>query len=456
MSKKLQEVIKNNGPLIFLLSFYFVFHIFLSPSYWDDENYRVAIGGSIKGLFSFWYSRYMLWTSRTTIDIVMGILSLLPHVVWKILNMLIIMLLFRDMEWFLKNIFDISKRRAMWELALLLCAFPFSIMATAGWMATTANYLWVISLGWYALNKVLKQVILGKRLSRKENVCVILAVLYSGCFESVTAIMLIGIVAAIIYEKFFKHRNVSKILWIILIIVLVLFIEILICPGNKNRLESDAGYWMLNYNKMNLMDKLRMGIVTAYMHFVSLPSPIFFILGLSCFVGACLKQGKPYQKIMAALPLVLDVIWTCYYLINYLIGNKTMTYQVPKELLIGGIDTIEQIVMIITVMIWFAALLYTLLWALSRKKDFILCLTVLLVGCVPEIIVGLSSTVVTSMLRTVIYLYLPMILVILCLWEEMHIELLKYKWLQKMLYLVLVIGIMLNAMQLTRHIIVYG
>ena len=268
--------------------------------------------------------------------------------------------------------------------------------------------------------------------------------------------MSVGIFAAIFYEKKWKHKKTPGLLWVILAILLLFLVEIAICPGNQNRMKSDVGYWMADYAQMNLLDKLRMGIVMAFMHFVSIPSPIFFILNASCLAVAIMKKGTRIQKLAAACPVALDILWTCYFMINYLLGNKTMTYQVPNTLLSGGIDMIEQLAMLATIAIWFASLLYTLYWAFEAKKDFFLCLSILLTGCVPEVIVGMSATVTNSMLRTVIYLYLSMILIILCLLKEIRIFWTQIKWFRLAVYFTLACGIALNAMQMTRHILVYG
>ncbi len=444
------------GAIIFLMLFYTIFHIALTPDYWDDASYRNAMDGSIRNLLLFLHRGYLLQTSRTTIELVTGILSVLPYSVWKLLNLLIILLLYEDIVWFQIHVFKITDASSEWAASLLLCSLPFSIMASAGWLATTLNYLWVISLGWYAVNKVIKAVILEEKLSFKEKILTILTVLYSGCFESVTALMSVGILAAIFYEKKWKHKKAPGLLWVILAILLLFLVEIAICPGNQNRMKSDVGYWMADYAQMNLLDKLRMGIVMAFMHFVSIPSPIFFILNASCLAVAIMKKGTRIQKLAAACPVALDILWTCYFMINYLLGNKTMTYQVPNTLLSGGIDMIEQLAMLATIAIWFASLLYTLYWAFEAKKDFFLCLSILLTGCVPEVIVGMSATVTNSMLRTVIYLYLSMILIILCLLKEIRIFWTQIKWFRLAVYFTLACGIALNAMQMTRHILVYG
>lgn len=456
MTAKAKEFVSKYGPLIFLMVFYTVFHIALSPGYWDDKYFKDAMEGSIVNLFPFLYSRYKIWSPRVIIELVIGILSLLPYAVWKILNLLMILLLYKDIEWFMEKIFSVDDLKSKWALTFLLCSLPFSIMACTGWLATTMNYLWVISLGLYAVNTIIKDVIFGEKLSIIEKVLIILAVLYSGNFESVAVLTLFGVAAAIFYQKCIKKKNVSGILWIVLLIAFSLLLGVILCPGNKNRLASDIERWMPDYIQMNLFDKLRMGIITAYMHFVSIPSPIFFILNSVCLISVILKKGNMCQRIIAAFPVILDGLWTCYYMINYFTGQKAMTYQVPEALLTGGTDMAEQLVMFTTVVIWFVSFIYSLYWIFEGRKDFFLCCGVLLVGCIPEIVVGMSATVVNSMLRTVLYLYLSMVILILSLWREIQIFWKQFRWLQIATYFVFFCGVALNAIQMTRHILIYG
>lgn len=456
MKTVLRRFSKEYGSIIFLLLFYTVFHIALSPGYWDDEYFRNAMGGSINNLFPFLLQRYIIWSPRVVIEFVIGLLSVCPYAVWKAFDLLIILLLYKDMEWFLKHIFNISDPKANWGLAFLLCSLPFSIMACTGWLATTTNYLWVIGFGWYAVNKVIKNVILEKELAVNEKILTVLSVLYSGNFESVAAMMLMGMLVVIIYEKYFKHKKISFFLWSIMLISVFLLTGIIACPGNKIRLAKDIEVWMPDYEKLHLIDKLRMGIVTAFMHFVSIPSPIFFMLNSICLIAAFMKKGSGLQKMAAAFPVTADIVWTGYYMLNYLLGKKTMTYQIPNSLLADKADMVEQLIMIITIMLWFVSLFYSLYWIQESKKFFFLCATVLMVACVPEIVVGMSPTVVNSMLRTVIYLYLGMMVLILCFWKELQVYWKRFTWFRMTVCFVLACGIALNALQMTRHVLVYG
>lgn len=450
------DFLQRNYALLFLVLFYSLFHIFLSPSYWDDKQYRNALGHSIENLIPFLIHGYKLQTSRTAIEFVIGILSLLPHVVWKVLDILVIVLLYKELKWFIDRVFKIGGKETAWILALLLCAYPFSTMASAGWLATTTNYLWVIAFGMYASNKIWKSIVLEEKLSVKEYILVVMALIYSACFETMAILMFGGCVIGILYQKFRKRVKISPVMWISLLIIILCIGSIVVCPGNRNRLQYDVGYWMEEFEQLNFVDKIRIGIVHAFMHFVSIPSPIFFILNVECFILTCIKVRHFGKRIVAVLPLMINIGWTGYYLINYFVGNKAMTYQVPEPLLKGGPDTIEQIGLCISVLIWFASLFYSMWTAFEKKVNFYLCIIILVIGCIPEIVVGLTPTVVTSMLRTTIYLYMAMILIIVCFWGEIQTAWKSFVCLRLLGYITAAGGILLNAIQIIRHILIYG
>ncbi len=443
-------------PLLFLIFFYGFFHVLLTPGYWDDAQYKKMLGDSIVNLLPFLQSRYILQTSRIAVELTIGVLSLLPYMVWKILDLLTIILLYGQLKWFISKILQIDKRGTELILAFLLCAYPFSAMASAGWVATTANYLWVIATGSYAVNRLLKVTVLEERLSIYEFVFTVLALLYSTCFETVMILMLAGISSGILYQRYRKRSVIPPVMWTALVIAILYFFLFMACPGNRNRLRYDTGFWMTEFAQLTLFDKVRIGVVHTFLHFVSIPSPLFFILNICCLAAVWVKTGYIGKRMIGALPVIVDIGWTCYFLGQYFLGNKVMTYQVPEPILKGGVETAEQIGICISVAIWFAAIFYSSWIIFKEKRNFWLCVVILVTGCVPEIVVAMTPTVVTSMLRTTIYLYMAIILVIVCVYDELQDAMKKYRWIQRAFYSICAGGIGLNAIQLLRHISIYG
>lgn len=446
--------LKKNYYVFFIVLFYSVFHFFIKPDYWDDATYMKDLGRFGYNIFTYTSYRYHAGSSRIFVEICLSIIAALPNIIWKIADVLMIALLYLQLDYFSEYALFVKGKGRATLLALLVCAYPFSAMASAGWMATTTNYLWVLALGMYAINRIVKVAVYQKTLSAAEHVCMVLAILYSASYELMAAILFLAVTAAIVYQRVKKEKT-PFILWVVMAIVILLLVYIACCPGNRNRILSDAENWMPEYFQLYILDKIRMGMVTAFLHFVSIPSAIFFLFSCLCFWGTVFKTKEVYKRVIALFPAVIDIFWSTYYLLSYFRGENVMTYQAPAPLL-GGADTLEQIALLITFTVWLAAVICALRWNFEENRTFWCCLLLLGVGCAPELIIGFTPTVIASMLRTTIYLYLVMILIILCMWENVSDDLKKNKPVRVFLYAVIGAGILLNAIQITRHILVYG
>ena len=165
--------------VIILLLFYIPFHLWLTPGYWDDAVFAGVLEKYQFNLVQYTMDRYLTWSSRISIELLIPFLTSAPNFVWKTFNLLMIMLLYFDLRWTLKAVVRIESEKVDIWLALLLCAYPFSTMAQTGWIATTMNYLWVVALGWYVINRLLNTVLQRDRVSKKDFLFVGLAAFYS-------------------------------------------------------------------------------------------------------------------------------------------------------------------------------------------------------------------------------------------------------------------------------------
>lgn len=435
--------------------FFLLFHIFIKPDYWDDAVYSKALEKFRYDIIAYTRYRYGVGSSRIFIEICLSVVAALPDIVWKVLDVFMAVLLYLELDCFAEYALHIQRRERKAATAALLCAYPFSSMASAGWMATTTNYLWVVALGLYVINKVIKVAAYRKKLSAPEVICTFLAVLYSGSHELMAAILFFVLGATLVLQWKKGKDKASIILQVLFLAVVCLLIYIACCPGNRQRILSDTENWMPEYFQLGVIDKLRMGMVMAFLHFVSIPNAVFFLFSVFCFLGTFYGTGQWYKRLIALLPVGIDCIWSAYYLISYFTGENVMTYQAPTPLL-GGDDTGEQIVLWFSLSVWLGAACCAIYWSFLEKQRVGICMLLLGIGCAPELVLGFTPTVVGSMLRTVIYLYMVMLLVILCIWDEIYEKMKKNNRLRAFVLLVVIVGICLNVVQMIRHILVYG
>lgn len=272
--------------------------------------------------------------------------------------------------------------------------------------------------------------------------------LYCASFESMAAILFL-IEIGILFRCVKDRKKCPPVVLICMGLTALFLLYILSCPGNRLRPASDAKDWMPEYFELTFFDKLRMGVLSSYIHFVSLPSPVFFIFNLVIYL---MWRGESAGKrIAAALPVVTDVAWTGWFMLNYLLGWRTLTYQTPLPLPERWQDWAEQGLLLLTVILWFAVVLYTVS---ARTRSGWPSAAILFLACLPEVAVGLTPTVIASILRTMIYLYMALILL-----TVMMVEKGEENWPvfgRRILWFCMGMGVFLNACQISRHILLYG
>jgi len=122
------------------------------PIFGDDITF--ANYSATSGLFEFIQHRYLTWSSRVFIEAILWLIAPLP-VVWRVLDVLLLVALYYcAVKIFLKK----QDFVACASVAAVVVIYPFWHMSTAGYIATTTNYLWPVALAFvagYGLKKAL-------------------------------------------------------------------------------------------------------------------------------------------------------------------------------------------------------------------------------------------------------------------------------------------------------------
>lgn len=274
---KLRRMPTINGIACVALAYVVLMHIFLSTNTLDDIYFTQVFRQYQGDVFQYMTDRYIRWSSRIFIDLAAFYVGALPEIVWKILNIAMICLLYKQIAWLMQNILK-APNTASPIIMLAMCIYPFSNMGSTGWLATTVNYLWVLASGMYAINKILKIAYYDDlRLSSREIIFSSICILYACSHEAMAAIMLLTVIFVLIFKKRDKCIFVFGIL--ILIILGIIFAS----PGNYHRLQNAFG--IPEYYELPIFQKFRIGVATTFLTFVSIPNMIFFLFNLVLACG---------------------------------------------------------------------------------------------------------------------------------------------------------------------------
>ena len=156
MRKKIQGIFQRNLPFVLVFMVALIWHLVIKISAGDDVVYFQTLMDG-RSIWEILAHRYATWSSRMAIEFV-----LIPLVqvswLWKILDIIIYTLIPVLLYRLLNNYTEYIDENVSWSdkdsdreesksiLKWLVCAFmllyPFSDMVSAGWIATTVNYLW--------------------------------------------------------------------------------------------------------------------------------------------------------------------------------------------------------------------------------------------------------------------------------------------------------------------------
>lgn len=170
-----------------IMGVFFMILLFLQPfieTGWGDDTWFAA--NSIP-MPEFLRIRYMGWTSRILIEAGILLLSA-SEWIWRILNILIILVLI----WIVSDLFGIEENNSMMQARtfffVLIWAVPILCIKETGWIATTMNYLWPMTMGLVAARPI-KHWIKGERCSAWEYAVCPLCMLYGSNVEQGAALL---------------------------------------------------------------------------------------------------------------------------------------------------------------------------------------------------------------------------------------------------------------------------
>lgn len=209
--------------------------------------------------------RYATWSSRSLIEFNVGVLVSVPTEIWRILDSVIFAAIAVLLSKLLAN-----NNESPFFYNCLACLFvglfilTFSkILESAGWLATTTNYIWPICfilIHFY----LLKEFIFKNKDISKFKRSIIYLILIITLLEAISSeqllVMVGGAYLFTIVYCLYKKIEIPKLIYLFIIIILFNFIYDFCCPGNINRVKVVTKLGFPDYANFNIINKLDVGI----------------------------------------------------------------------------------------------------------------------------------------------------------------------------------------------------
>lgn len=416
---------KKYLPFWFFAGIQIIYHLMMREGPGTDAMWFFRNQLDTYSLKDYLTIRYHVWSSRIVIEAVLVYVS--RHLVlWKVLDILAWMLFVILLA---AAIPGEKRERINWLVVSLVLIYPLKDLDTAGWIATTTNYIWPLALGMFALTGV-SFVLQEKKVPLSLFLLSLPAMLYAANAEQMCAVICGICFIGILYCIFFAKRNVSTwwqlIVWLLFGVAQLVFI--LRCPGNSVRTTEEIRQCMPNYKNYNLIDKAQLGFVDTVHHMISSENLLFLMFAVILMILVFLKTKELLFRLAGVLPVMWTVLLTFF-------GDAFERNFVKLSSLFNLNEIVNgsnyQLAYSYLPLLVYALVLLCVLVSVSMIStswtEFLGYVCLLGIGFASRVIMGFTPTIFVSQERTFLYLYVAIIAAIVFMVQRNITVLLAHK-----------------------------
>ena len=436
MKENLKKITNSKVmPFIILFLAMLALNIFKSVSYGDDTWFAGITTGTVTkevtSMSSYMEWRYNTWSSRLIIEFFLITFAKSFGVLWKILDAGVLVLL----AYSIYKVFCSSKENKSimrWIVVFLVALISQNLLSTAGWIATTLNYSWVIAFGVFSLIPI-RKCLDSEKIKLYEIPLFILSIIYAANSEQMCAVLFTVYTIFSIYLLI--KKKIRPIIWIMLLITIISLIFILTCPGNKVRTEQEITNYFSNFESLSLFNKLEISIVSTMQYFIFNFNIIYVIFTLLIAITVYKKYEKNLlAKAIVTFPVIMGVAFnvlapitqSCFPdLYNGLsFMNVTNNASFAGNLELGRMKSLVPL-MISTLNL--GLIVVSVYLSFGNTKKSVIAILCIMAGICTRMLMGFMPSIYVSGNRTqLIFIVSMLIISVLMLDEEKENNLNKY------------------------------
>lgn len=324
-----------------------------------------------------------------------------------------------------------------WFIVFLLLAYPIEHMASAGWIATTLNYLWPLTFGIISFIPI-KKYLEHRKIQWFEYPIYLLSLLFAVSQEQMCAIILTFYFIFSAYTIILKRYNYF--IFLLFFVSILNFFYIILSPGNSIRIVEEVQKWFIYFEDLSLIDRLLLGFNTTVSLLLN-DIPGIFSFGISNQLGVhnnvnlvflvfsillvmlmFKKTNSIFYILVSLIPIISIFIFNFqfgHFFIKTVEIGKITTIDEFNNLHVGEfrfyLETIAGIIIVLSILLTFSKIF-------TNRKQLLLITLILMAGIFSRVMMGFSPTIFASSLRTAIFLYFSLIICSIYLINEWRKE----------------------------------
>lgn len=395
-------ICSSRFPLFLYALFSIILSFVVSLHIGDDPWFKNVLANGV--YFSEWkgflVGRYNGWSSRIIIEALLILIVHLPFL-WRILNAAAMIWIAQALSMFFNRDKD---RLVAWFISIGMAMLPIGIFNSAGWIATTLNYVWPLSLGLFAMLPIRNR-LYGIKTPRYLYPIAVLCLVYATNQEQMCAVIFAVFGLFSVYF-WFKEKRVDLFTIMGTLLSVCGFVFILTCPGNTARSAAEIAAVFPQFSSFSLFSKLEMGFVHAVFEFSLCPNFFFLVFSFVLFSVVLLREKRLSLKLFPLIPLISSTVIIVFFVLFIKISKAYYLAVYQPEALMGNntwwIFIVFSAVLGLTVLI-------SLFLAFKDKIKAAFSLFIILLGLATAWVMGFSPTVWVSENRTRAFMYIAFI-----------------------------------------------
>lgn len=308
-----------------------------------------------------------------------------------------------------------------WYHALVVCLliliFPFNYMESAGYIATTANYLYPL-VGVLVILRMIVYVLENQKIPKYMYLMVALSIIYTTNQDQTAIALLVGLLIYVIYCNIIKaDARLRKVSLGLFLSSTAMYIAYFLLPGHLGRMSGESteemDLWFPEYRDWSFGDKVFHGYTSTVAN-LFYNDVLLFILFAAILMIISFRQKNPLKAFVGCIPFAGVA------LSNFLQKGQFI-YYFPRsigmpELMPIGVWSFPFILSIVILVGIFAAI-----WLNVEKLENKLMLTLLLVlSAGTREMMGFTATIYASSFRTFTFFLYALIVCCLILLNELE------------------------------------
>jgi len=304
----------------------------------------------------------------------------------------------------------------------LVLLYPLERMSSAGWAATTVNYIWTLALGIFSLISIRKAYD-GEKIGIVSGIFYALAAIYACNQEQVCMVLFVTYLVFTILLTARDKKKVSPILYIQTLIAVLSLIFILTTPGNNVRKIDEVVTYFPDFTNMTFIEKAAIGVTTTMGEMLVNSSITFAIFTFIMMMYIWDNYKDRLVRGISAVPFVATMVLSfaspitekLSVSVGWVIKNFTET----EELILrpATFNYLGSYVPLMISLVVITCIFISLLLIFKKLRNNV-AFYVFGCGLATRILMGFSPTVFVSRNRTCIFLEFACLICALLIWQE--------------------------------------